>query len=347
MPTAIHIGDGNELQYGFDFFADGEDVYVLDIEGLVYEAQKKRVDNEELINAISEKRIRSFAKNQKIDLKHISLRNIDNCYHYKFDRGSKIKTQIHDAFGWSYIPGSSIKGAIRTAVVATMAQGKKMTPNDLMDVEQNLCGYINSDFFRFIRVGDAVFSKECEIVASLSRLTQKDEYDIKQYVESISLKKAGWTTFALVIDSENYKAVKKSGAFGNKLGHMPDEVQNIGSLLKLINDHTIKLVKDEIDKWRKFNNNSWAQNYVETLMRLLKECNSVDSGKECVLRIGMGSGKRFITGAWSESIRRFYNKERHKMENNLAPQTRAVIIGDNSIDLLGFVKLRIKAVKEV
>ncbi len=345
MPTAVHVGDGNDLQYGFDFLADGKDVYVLDIGKLVDSIGEAEDLDQSLLDAISKRELDEYIKDNDIYLDSISSRKIYNYYNYEFKATNIIKSQIHDAFGRPYIPGSSIKGAIRTAIVASMASKVDKNQYNLNHIEQNLCGHINSDFFRFIRVGDAVIEDGCEIVASLSRLTQSYKNDIKQYVEAINFKKAGSATFALAIDSENYKAAKKSSAFGNKLGNMPDEVQNIGSLLKLINGHTVKLVKDEIDKWRTFNNNCWARKYVKTLGLILDECNGVDSGKECVLRIGMGSGKRFITGSWSENVSKFYNKERHKMENNLVPRTRTFIVNGNTVDLLGFVKLRIKSVK--
>lgn len=350
MPTAIHIGDGYELQYGFDFLADGEDVYVLDIDRLVGSmGEAEDLDTKEmkaLLDAISNGKLVKYIDENDIDLYSISSRVIDNCYNYEFKATNIIKSQIHDAFGRPYIPGSSIKGAIRTAIVATMAQGKDKKPYNLRNIEQNLCGHINSDFFRFIRVGDAVFDKGCEIVASLSRLTQGYKNDIKQYVEAISFGEDEFVPLALDIDIEKYNTVRESGLL-IKLGNMPKEAQEVNSLLKLINDHTIKLVKDEIDKWRKVNNNRWARKYVATMEALLEECNGADSGKECVLRIGMGSGKRFITGAWAECVTSFYD-ERSRLKDNPAPKTRAYVecSEEGFVDLLGFVKLRIKSVKQ-
>lgn len=66
-------------------------------------------------------------------------------------------------------------------------------------------------------------------------------------------------------------------------------------------------------------------------------------GKECVLRIGHGSGWRFITGAWSEKLNSFNpvvisaarpNNFRYNEYN--FPKTRRV---DEECELLGFVKL--------
>lgn len=350
MPTAVHVGDGYELQYGFDFLANGKDIYVLDVEKLVDRiGETENLNPEEmkpLLDAISKRKLVEYIDDNDIDLNSISSRWIDNYYNYKFEATNIIQSQVHDAFGRPYIPGSSIKGAIRTAIVATMARDvANKNKYNLKDVEQNLCGRINSDFFRFIRVGDAVFDKGCEIVSSLSRLTQICKHDIKQYIEAIGLGEDEFAPFVVDIDAEKYEKVKQSGLF-SKMVNMPKDVQDISSLLKLINDHTIKLVKDEINEWKKYNNNNWAMDYVETMSALLEECNKVDNGKECVLRIGMGSGKRFVTGAWADSVGEFYD-EKNKLTCNPIPVTRAFVesIQSGFVDLLGFVKLRIKSVK--
>ena len=346
MPTAVHVGDGNDLQYGFDFLADGEDVYVLNIEKLVGSiGEAENLDPDEvksLLDAISNRKLVKYINENDIDLDSISSRKIYNYYNYEFKATNIIKSQIHDAFGRPYIPGSSIKGAIRTAIVASMACKVDKNQYNLKHIEQNLCGHINSDFFRFIRVGDAVLEDGCEIVASLSRLTQSYKNDIKQYVEAINFDPDEFVPLVLDIDTEKYNIVR-NGGLPNKLGQMPKRAQRINSLFELINDHTVKLVEDEIRVWRKFNNNSWARKYVKTIMALLEECNKVDRGKECVLRIGMGSGKRFITGAWAEGVSKFYD-EKNRLTDNPIPETRTFVESTEPgfVDLLGFVKLRIK-----
>lgn len=63
-------------------------------------------------------------------------------------------------------------------------------------------------------------------------------------------------------------------------------------------------------------------------MLLKDECIGCDDG-ECILRLGMGSGKIFITGAWAMNL-----------PGMKTPKTRAVYREtDDNLNILGFIKL--------
>ena len=79
---------------------------------------------------------------------------------------------------------------------------------------------------------------------------------------------------------------------------------------------------------------------------MLEQTQSCEAEKECVLRIGHGSGWRFITGAWTENLDYFYSvvvpvsrPKNFKYEQFDFPKTRRV---DDECELLGFVKLSIQ-----
>lgn len=74
--------------------------------------------------------------------------------------------------------------------------------------------------------------------------------------------------------------------------------------------------------------------YVAAIKDVLDDCNDCGPG-ECILRVGMGIGKEFTTGLWA------------KYAQGSNPATsRSYYECDGEIRLLGFVKLRIKSVKQ-
>jgi CRISPR/Cas system CSM-associated protein Csm5 (group 7 of RAMP superfamily) len=101
------------------------------------------------------------------------------------------------------------------------------------------------------------------------------------------------------------------------------------------------LIEEEIKFWRELDL-SGSEDYIDNMIDILKEAKKCSKGLSCVLRIGHGSGWRFITGAWAESLHNFnrvVNISRPMNNNYLDypfPKTRRI---DEDSDLLGFVKL--------
>jgi CRISPR type III-A-associated RAMP protein Csm5 len=266
-----------------------------------------------------------------------------------------LKETIHNGMGFPYIPGSSIKGAIRTAILTSSAnivrykEEKLEKPNTknikASKVEQELFGRDpNSDVFRFIQVGDAYFEEESEIATRLINLNiRSSNSDLmdkskSQLVEAIG--QEAESEFQLKISKEYYDFAKSKF---RELGELP--VSNISDLFNLINVHTKILVEDEIDYWQKIDK-SGGEDYAHEIQKILDEINSCGNGKSCILRIGHASGWRFITGAWTEKLTNFKDvvvpasrpNNRNYVEYDF-PKTRRL---DEESYVLGFVKLTIK-----
>ena len=128
---------------------------------------------------------------------------------------------------------------------------------------------------------------------------------------------------------------------------LPDGMQDISLLFEWINEHTGKLVKDEIDYWKEVENAGYsgADDYIKNMESIEEEVKACKKGKECVLRIGHASGWRFITGAWTENLDNFERdvvpaarpKNFNYQEYDF-PKSRRL---DEDCDILGFVKLTV------
>jgi len=375
--TPVHIGSGNLLYNNSDFISE-------------------QIDDEEYLVIISEDKIGKLLGNKssqfidlwlqtiikKEDIKQFISKFAPNAVvedyakrkiimFSKVNPNDTLKECIHNGMGLPYIPGSSIKGAIRTAILASLAYQVEELDDKIIvkikdrddnfvpkkdkygnilvnanQVEQKLFGKDpNSDVFRFIQVGDAYFEKETEIATRIVNLNIRQSNDNlqdnskPQIVEAIGTEAE--SEFQLKVSKEYYDFVKKEYS---PTGNLP--VSSIGDLFRLINEHTRKLVEEEINYWNDVGKKkTGGTDYIEEMQKILKEINSCVAGKSCVLRIGHASGWRFITGAWTETLQNFKEiivpasrPNNRNYEDYDFPKTRRL---DEDSYILGFVKLTI------
>lgn len=360
--SPVHIGSGNLLQNNTDFvtYSDGDDNYISIVDDRkILELIGVDHLNDWLLSIEKKdntmKLIKRFAPNSKVD--DFSKRKLFN-YAYGVSPNDTLKECIHNGLGQPYIPGSSIKGAIRTAILATLAatvsnkeekiKTRKMDRNgnpllSAEKVEKVLFGNDpNSDIFRFIHVGDAYFEKDSEIALRVVNINIKKGNDLQdnskpQLIEALGIEIE--STFQLKISNEYYNWVKPKF---ESLGNLPKEIDSLSNLFMLINAHTEKLVNSELEFWREIDKTG-AKEYIENMEKVLAEIESCKKEEKCVLRVGHASGWRFITGAWTEKLKNFNDvvvPASRPNNNNYTvydfPKSRRI---DEDSDVLGFVKL--------
>lgn len=371
--TSVHVGSGETLQYGTDFVRgkyDGDNVLSIVAPDKVLKLiGKERVQQWVLAIERQEstaKVVETYAPNAA--LKDYSKRMILEWSVAK--DADTLKENIHDGRGLPYIPGSSIKGAIRTAVLATLAENvqgaeKKIDKTkykdfkgntipedqikykaDAKNIESELFGSNpNEDVFRFLQVGDAYFGENYEVAVRVVNLNERERqgfWDISksQLIEAIGPEDE--TTFQLKLNENLYKLSM------DRVHTMPDCMKSLPMLFTTINNHTQNLLESEISYWEEREQKDDSNKvglYIQKIKVILDVARRCVDGKECVLRIGHGSGWRFITGAWSENLENFYSvvvpvsrPKNFKYEQYDFPKTRRV---DDECELLGFVKLSV------
>lgn len=368
--SPVHIGSGNLLQNNTDFVVDGTGddsyIHIVDERKILELIGSEHIDhwllsieNKDSTKAL----VKRFSPSSSVD--NYSLQSITN-YAGNIKQDEMLKEVIHSGLGLPYIPGSSIKGAIRTVVLASLAE--KITDRENKILVRNKNGEVQvdnrgnksvsakkiekelfgndpySDIFRFLRVGDAYFEKDSLIATRMINLniTTKDilwDTSKPQLIEAINIQEK--STFELQIAKQYYDWVKPKF---DSLGFLPEELSSIDSLFMLINGHTLQLLEDEIEYWKELNGvKSDAEDYIEVLEDILGTTKSCVNDKSCVLRIGHGSGWKFITGAWAEELENFNSDvtnaarpNNHKYQSYDFPKSRRI---DDNSDVLGFVKL--------
>lgn len=344
--TPVHIGSGETLYRDNDFCLE-KDSEGYDVIGVTDPGKILSLIGQEHISdwlfKIEDKRpvteiVSKFAPKGKRGIEHYTSRLIDNekCYD-----SETLKEFIHNGNNKPYIPGSSIKGAIRTAILATVAKNADIdwllskNRHSAQKVEEHFFGDIQSDVFRFLHIGDAVFG-ECFLIPTISLMMinlnerrakgYKDESK-KQLIEALS--KDDESSFELHFNSEAYTLAEKNGQTKSLPTCMSSGKDfSITKLFRTINSHTQMLIESEIEHWEEKADDD-GSGFVNKYIDKLKDLKGIadgcknDAGKSCLLRIGHGSGWRFITGAWTKRNKDF-------------PKSRRV---SKDLDLLGFVKL--------
>ena len=356
--SAVHIGSGDTLQYGADFVKgkyQGNDMLaVVDlrkIAALIGEhnipfwvsAIEKGDSTAAIVKSFApEASIADYAK--RLVLQWADIRSSDT-----------LKEQIHDGRGVPYIPGSSIKGAIRTAVLASLAKDLPGLENKLKNrfgkvtaelVESELFGGSpNKDVFRFLQVGDAYFGKNYEVAIRMVNINERERLGFwdeskSQLIEAICPEDTA--EFQMKINLTGYNLSKSEG----QISKIPACMHSASALFETINAHTLHLLSTEKEYWEEREANDDTDSvadYLDRISNMINAANQCKKGKECVLRIGHGSGWRFITGAWTEDLDNFASlivpasrPANFKYTEYDFPKTRCV---DDQCELLGFVKL--------
>ena len=374
--TPIHVGSGEFLQKNTDFFdyKDGEESML----GVIDESKILEIIGEEHVQdwVLSiekgesvEKLVSRFSPQSKPE--DYIQRSILN-YAPDVSELPTLKECLHNGLGIPYIPGSSIKGAIRTCIMSTLlnesedqnqylqleslqtqtpknrkeARAQKKANEEVSQrIENSLFGKDPyTSMFRFFHVGDAMFPKDCEQSVLLVNLNVRGSNDLwdkskKQLVEVIEAE----------VESEiNLKMDVKGNSLCNsqngQIKKIPQSIDSLPKLFMLINQHTKKLLKEELEIWQDISSEkTGAYYYIDSIKQVLHEVNSCKE-HECVLRLGHTSGWRFITGAWTErwdefdnvipNLARPGNVQRYK--DYMFPKSRRL---DADGYILGFIKM--------
>lgn len=358
--TPVHVGSGNMLQYNTEFVVEKKDdedrIGVIDDRKILALVGSKNLQN--WLLSIERKEnttdfVKLYAPNARVS--DYSKRTIF-CDVNGVKTGDTLKECIHNGLGISYIPGSSIKGAIRTAITASLAgsindlEGKIRANNKLSanKVEQALFGVnVNEDLFRFLQVGDAYFEEDVELATRMINLNIREKKGIldrstSQLVEAID--KDMTSIFQLKVCSEYHQWTRSKLSDRFSLKALPTEMNSISSLFSTVNQHTLSLLKNQIKFWSDYDYDE-VQDYIDALEDIQNQATACISGKSCVLRIGHASGWRFITGAWTEGLSNFESevvrasrKNNQDYEGYPFPKTVRV---DDYHGVFGFVKLSI------
>jgi CRISPR-associated protein Csm5 len=227
-----------------------------------------------------------------------------------------LREQIHSGTGKAYIPGSSLKGAIRTVLFAQnifQRYEKSGVPNDKLgsvhrfnnkfiigdkQLQKDTFGNDpNSDWLRMLQIGDCYFSTGTS-VAFAETLNERREYqyevkqDVRQLIEYIPTGTS--SDFQLMIPDNHIQLIQRKMPELFKSGV---QQLNYSTLCKSIHQHALRLLQNEINFFKDAN----LPREMDGLLDFMKELHADASKFEadtCLLRLGFGSGYLNMTGNW-------------------------------------------------
>lgn len=360
--TPVHIGSGREIQSGFEYlyFPQERKVAVLDPEKIL-----QHIGEENLHLWVS-----CIEKGEKITEKLPQLRDktsaelADRSIASRQSCTKPVREQLRSGGDQALLPGSSLKGALRTVVF-----GETMLDNPKLAKEKRNLGMVdyrggfrwsdaplqktlfgqdpNHDIFRLLQVGDAHFGATEVFKTQIVNLKGKD-WVVDKGDKGNGISAEAWIE-ALPPGAESVAEVR----FNEMLKSQADKFKTFNSnalklklpeLFRLANTYTKRLVSDEIEYWTtKADPPEGFDAYVPEL-KILLETTTTCSENECVLRLGWGSGYRSMTGDWQGNM---HDDDYDDLVNSLRSRKYEGLMFPKTVRFsgegvpLGFVKLAI------
>ncbi len=343
--TPLHVGAGAEKDWvqGSDFVVDDGKVKILNLKKI---AEFVKIDD--MTKAMLEKNSSSLVTKL--------AGNLNKCVDAVFDSNyfgtNDIKTCIKNGLSnQPIIPGSSLKGAIRSILVDYLLNGSKVLN------EQTLFGKASDgdEFMRFIKVSDAEFEKTNLVNTKIFNLRSTSEGGWKHGGNTTSIfNTSGFNTFYEAI-KPNEKSIMSLSIADVAFKNYADKISqfspkktnlinnNISSLFSIINAHTKKYLEKEKAFFTKYATDK-TDKIIENIDYLVKQL--PENGEYCILKMAAGSGFHNITGDWQfddfsiDSIDG-ERRNRGKIQGKEAAKSRKIAIQNgDQFSLMGFVKLR-------
>ena len=324
--TPCHIGSGNKLLKDLDFVVDdsGSD----EIIGVVSPDKIYQVLGADGVDKWCQAIERKESVWEVVKTQKSSAQLTDICSKVAPLSGKccqELKEHIV-CNGTIYIPGSSIKGAIVSAIVGE-SRAELSLPANIRNKNNNVAEQVlvkptvnkkgetrydpkNSNL-RFLRVSDAYFDNADIAVVECYGLNLRERGSLidnkaRMLVECINSEQQANIEIQLKTELQ--------AMCGGIVPSLPKAMQSESNLLDAINAHTKRLLREELAFWREQENCDYyhidtdeeqeeLEYYLDFIKYILGESNSCQSGSEAIIRVGYGSGWRFMTGSWIDESR--------------------------------------------
>jgi CRISPR-associated protein Csm5 len=340
--SPVHIGSGIRLVEGWDFIYRN---------GIL-----KIVNQEEILPKLSEKQLNEFNNdNRRRDI--LARAESRRTYTLNYERGEVLEFE-RNGNGIPYIPGSSFKGAIRTALFVSEYNKDKATFDKILHhinldnrvkrerASEHLLERVfgkkpNFNTMRLLQPSDIYFSQdavevsEVKILSLSSREANSFNYkNFSLYPEHLKIGSKG--NFSLKIDEflfKNPKAKEK----------LKFENLSFSDIVKAVNTQSKIHLEKEIAFFEKCGQESLKE-IIEFNKALLSVIN-LESDNEFILRISWGSGWKGMTGDyldenWLKTFRTKFNLG--KRDFPIFPKTRRIVFKDGKPRFtLGWVLVKI------
>ena len=344
--SPVHIGSGKELKKDFDFIIEASNqAFIVDVEkSLEAIDPKSEVFNKYCNTANIEDLVKIV---EKIGY---SLKNFSKSSQGKIET---IQEHLKDAFLKPMIPGSSLKGAIRTALYSTALEknnlnNKQGRKNDSHLIKQIFGSNPQTDLLRSLKLSDAYFQLESLNLGDIrianhcngqlkwkNLTTRKNKENWKEsfplYREILTTHSKSyfilsWDQFLLQKDilSKWTKNIQYSSCI---------KTNSFNELKKIVNQYALKSIEDELQFFKRTNQKEVVQFYEKLKKEISNKSDSM------WLRLGWGLGKRAMTGLTTHEDKLISNKENKKTVSQASKTRRLLLEGESPKTPLGWIQI--------
>jgi CRISPR/Cas system CSM-associated protein Csm5 (group 7 of RAMP superfamily) len=302
--SPVHIGTGNVLVRGVDFVQANGYIHLLDKEKLYLGLTDS--EQEHYLNLISRGSLNETDKwiQETVNLPKVTRKSTS--YDSSLE-SNELRPLIRDGNGHPYIPGSSIKGAIRSVLFNYLWKRDNYKEID-RDIENRLLGSFKRSITRYIQPSDAEIP-QTEITDIALFNLQKPGFDWKSYYGSKGIPSeklmvcetysvGAESNFRLSLADGLMKLVKakSEGVLHPNTKFVIREDKPIQYLFKFINEYTREHLRREIAFFEAYPEAEHTDFIIHQLYELMRK--TENNARSCILRMSFGSGYHGITGDW-------------------------------------------------
>ena len=302
MLSPVHIGAGLEKnwQRAADFVHTNGQIYILDQRkvwsGLTDSEQRRYVD------------WLGSGKFAEVERLIVDALNLDDVATHTFEYGGKlqsreIKTVMRNGLNEAYIPGSSIKGAMVSALFNFIYTG--INPKFYNEqTAKELLGTFDRALGRYLRPYDssemATEVNDVDLYNLYRRAMDwqgRFKEDFRIVLETFKHDTEGVMRLSIASGLADFVKQQRGDValptyYKNTFGDKPLE-----NIFRIINNYTRTHAQRELAYFNQYNDHEDIDDVVKQLEGIIKEINTLGD-KSCILRLAFGSGFHGITGDW-------------------------------------------------
>ncbi len=266
--------------------------------------------------------------------------------------------------GKPVVPGSSIKGAVRSIIIERLSKGNtakiRTKTNEIIGVAKD-----GADYMRFVKFSDIEFEKTALINTKIFNL-QRDNggrwqggWKHKGNNTSSDFNATGfntiyemiapqsWSMGSMMLSGKMFEQLFQSGLSKSDI-YIEDKKHFLRktssaptALFRAINEHTEAYLKKEKEFFSKYEAGE-SQRILDNIEELLSEVEaSMKDDTSCVFKMSAGSGFHSITGDWQFGDYWSGLLDRKRNKDDAKPKSRKIAIDGDNFFLMGFVKMSI------
>ncbi|NWF51096.1 MAG: hypothetical protein HXY49_11215 [Ignavibacteriaceae bacterium] len=364
--TPVHIGSGVKLAKDIDFTYTNDTVTIVPQSELMNYLEQNPDEMQKFIDG-----------GYKLD--KLTIGSLGKKYPINGERIFDISEFERNGFGRPYIPGSSIKGGIRTIILKSKFDSltqhqkdellKKVTHTKKERASEEALKEIfgddsNNNLMRALEIFDTEFEDVDLLKVLILSLTndQGTSFGWKQMSrppKNVDNPKYATSIFveALPIGSKGYSSISLSNFLFNnptakrELKFSENSLSNINSLISTINNYSIEKLNCEKKFFENHNSSKKLNELIKHIELLIAEHSKLKND-EFIMRLSWGSGWKGMTGdfindldkdektKWIEFFRKKY--QMGKKDFPIFPKTRRIIFEDYKPKYLtGWIKVKL------